>query len=256
LQAPTDSAAFSVAIYDSEGKKVKTLSTKPKDKEGKIECKPGMNRVIWDMQYEPSEKIDGMVLWNGNAGSPKAAPGEYKAVVKLDNDSVSAPIIIKGDPNYKISDEEYKDKVNFLLTVRNRFNDIQITIKNIRSLRNQVNELTAKTDTNNVKAIKQIADTIVKRLTTIEEALYQTKAKAGQDILNYPMRLNDRMSALYNVASSGSNAPTAQVKQAYTELNTEVTTQLDKYKQIITTEVAELNRIIFSKQIPVIGVKQ
>ncbi len=256
LKSPTDTSNFSISIYDAVGKKVKTLSTKPKDKDGKIECKTGMNRIIWDMQYEPSEKIDGMVLWNGFAGSQKAAPGMYKAVVKLDKDSTTTQFTVKGDPNYKISDEEYKSKVDFLLMVRDRFNDIQITIKNIRSLRNQVNELVAKTDTVLVKAIKPTSDTIVKRLTGIEEALYQTKAKAGQDILNYPMRLNDRMSALYNVASSGWNAPTAQVKQAFTELNTEVTTQLDKYKQIVANEVAELNRIIFSKQIPVIGVKQ
>ena len=38
-----------------------------------------------------------------------------------------------------------------------------------------------------------MADSINKQLTAIEEKLHQTKAKSGQDVLNYPIRLNDKL---------------------------------------------------------------
>ena len=92
-------------------------------------------------------------------------------------------------------------------------------------------------------------------MTAVEEALYQTKAKAGEDILNFPMKLNDRISAVYNVASSGNNAPTEQVKEAFGELNAETDVQLDKLKKIVAVDIAAFNNMIFDKRIPVISIK-
>ena len=92
-------------------------------------------------------------------------------------------------------------------------------------------------------------------MTAVEEALYQTKAKAGEDILNFPMRLNDRMAALYNVASSGNNVPTQQVKEAFGELSAEADVQLDKLKKIIATDIASFNSMIYSRKVPVVSVK-
>jgi len=254
LKDAVDSSPVSITIYDRFGKLFKTFSKNAKAKEDKIDFKAGMNRFVWDMLYEPAEKIDGMVLWNGNPGSPKAAPGRYSARFRYGRDSMDVPFTIKGDPNYKITDEQYEEQVNFLLKVRDKFNDIQNAIKNIRSLRNQVNDLVAKTDTANRKELKPLADSINKKMTSVEEALYQTKAKAGEDILNFPMRLNDRMAALYNVASSGNTPPTTQVVDAFNELSAEVDVQLDKLKKIMADDISAFNKLIYEKQIPVISV--
>ena len=255
IKEPNDSIPFVIDIFDKSGKSIKTVSTKPKDKEAKLEVKPGMNRFVWDMQYEPAEKIEGMILWNGSIGGPKAAPGAYHVWAHYRKDSTPASFEIKADPNFKITNEEYQQQVAFLLQVRDKFSEIQKAIKNIRSLRSQINDLMAKVDTNNVKELKILGDTINKKMTVIEEALYQTKAKAGEDILNYPMRLNDRMAALYNVASSGNNAPTRQVLDAYAELAAEADVQLNKLKNIVSGDLAIFNKMINDKRISVIGVK-
>jgi len=93
-------------------------------------------------------------------------------------------------------------------------------------------------------------------MTAVEEALYQTKAKAGEDLLNFPMRLNDRMAAIYNVAASGNNPPIQSVKDAFAELSAETDIQLDKLKNIMKTDVQAFNKVIFDKRVPVIGVKE
>ena len=43
-------------------------------------------------------------------------------------------------------------------------------------------------------------DTLLKQMTTVEEALYQTKNRSGQDPLNFPIRLNNKLAALLGVA--------------------------------------------------------
>ncbi len=255
LKDVTDSSKVIVTIYDWRHKVVKEFAKEAKEKQSQLTICEGMNRLVWDMQYEPGEKIEGMVLWHGTAGGPKAAPGKYSVRVRYGADSIDADFVIKGDPNYKVNDEAYQEQVDFLLSVRDKFNDIQKAVKNIRSLRNQVNELMGKADTLAAKEMKPLADSINKRITIIEEALYQTKAKAGQDILNFPMRLNDRMSALYNVASSGNNAPTQQVKDAFRELSIETDVQLNMLKGILGNEVKEFNKMILDKRVQMIMLK-
>ena len=69
------------------------------------------------------------------------------------------------------------------------------------------------------------------------------------------MRLNDRVSAVYNAAASGNNPPTQQAKASFGELAAEADKQLDKLKNIQTADIPLFNKLIYDKRIPVIGVK-
>ena len=251
-----DSAKVSCTIIDHSGKTVKTFSTTAPEKENQLSVVSGMNRFVYDMQYEGGTKIDGMVLWNGVPGGPKAAPGKYTVRMKYAIDSVEAPFVIKGDPNYKTTDGEYEQQLSFLLEVRDKFNEIQQAVKDIRSYRGQINTLLEKLNNEQKKMLQPQADTINKQLTEIEEAFYQTRAKAGEDILNFPMRLNDRVSAIYSVASSGNNPPTQQVKDAFGEVKLAADNELNKLKSLVKGPITLLNQSINDNKIQVIGVKQ
>ncbi|MFN5911373.1 MAG: hypothetical protein ACK45H_08575, partial [Bacteroidota bacterium] len=72
-------------------------------------------------------------------------------------------------------------------------------------------------------------------------------------ILNFPMKINDRLSGLFNYASSGNTAPNAQVKQAFSELKVLADSYLKSYETILSKDVAELNTKIKSSSLPVIG---
>lgn len=106
-----------------------------------------------------------------------------------------------------------------------------------------------------VKEIKTLTDSIDHRITRIEEALYQTKAKSAQDLLNYPIRLNDQISGLYDYAASGNYAPTKQVKEAYKYLAERADLQLDQLKNVLTKDVLKLNELIKQSKLSVIGIK-
>ena len=122
-------------------------------------------------------------------------------------------------------------------------------------MRKQVSDFVALQGKAIPQPIKLLADSINKQMTKVEEALHQTKAKSGQDVLNFPIRLDDKISGLYDFASSGNAAPARQVKEAFTVLSAEADVQLNTLKKIMSTDVEALNRQIREQALPVIGIK-
>jgi TolA-binding protein len=168
---------------------------------------------------------------------------------------VDIPFVIKSNPNYKATEADYDAQVVFLLQVRDKFNEAQKAIKNIRSIRTQINDFNGKLDTASNKELKQVGDSINKQLTAIEEKLYQTKSKSGQDVLNFPIRLNDKLAGLYGVASSGQTAPSKQAIETLADLGGQVDVQTAKLKKIMDIDLKAYNKMINDKQVPVIGIK-
>ncbi len=256
LKDANDSSKVSISVFDKSNSLIKTFTKDAKEENNKLEFTAGMNQFVWDMMYPPAEKLDGLILWNGNIDGPKVAPGKYSARIRFDKDSVDVSFTIKGDPNYAMTEIDYDDQVGMLLQIRDKFSEVQKAIKNIRAIRTQINDFTARIDLKNNKEIKQAADTINKQITTIEEALYQTKSKSGQDVLNFPIRLNDKISGLYDVAASGYNPPSKQVIEAFADLSGQADEQLNKLKKIISDDLNSFNKLIHEKQLPVIGLNK
>lgn len=248
-----DSTKLSVVILDKDRKAIRTFTKDAKDAADKIEYAKGMNQFVWNMQYPAVERIDGMVLWGGNITGPKVAPGNYTARFRYGKDSADIPFTIMGDPNYKMSQSDYDDQVGFLMQVKNKFSEIQTAIKNIRNIRSQLTDLKSRTKD---KEITQLADSINKQITSVEEALYQTNAKSSQDVLNYPIRLNNKILNLYSFANSGYNPPAQQVKDAYKELAAQADKQLDKFRQVLQVQLPQLNKLVHDRNVTIIGLKE
>jgi photosystem II stability/assembly factor-like uncharacterized protein len=257
LKENNDSSIIKIFVLDKNKKIISNYSTKPSGDTNKIDVTKGMNQFVWNMYYAPAETLPGMILWNGNVPATKAIPGKYYIrIINEKKDSAEAEVNIKPNPNFKETQQEYEEQFNFLISVRDKFSEIQKAIKNIHEIRNQINDFMARQAIDTAGEIKSTADSINEKMTRIEEALYQTKAKSEQDLLNYPIRLNDQFSGLYNYGASGNYAPTQQVKEAYTFLGAKADVQLNKLKKIMGVDVAKLNALIREKQLPVIGIKK
>ena len=102
------------------------------------------------------------------------------------------------------------------------------------------------------KAIEKSAKEIAKKLTEIEEALMQTKIKSGQDALNYPIRLNNKIAALGSTVDSSDDAPTVQSYVVYEDLTSQIDAQLSLLAKIKSEDIAEFNKQFAAKGLPVI----
>lgn len=254
LKEITDSTKLSIALLDRNKKLIKTYSTS--SKENKIEVSKGMNKFEWDMNYPEAERVEGLILWNGFIRGPKAAPGNYFAKFKSGNDSTEVPFTILADPNYKTSQAEYDEQFNHLITIRDKSSEIMKAIKNIREVRQQMNDFIARMGKDIPKEVKQQIDTVNKQMTAVEDALHQTKAKSGQDVLNFPIKLDDKLSSIYNAAAAGQSGLSRQSKEAYAEQVVLIDEQLNKLKKIMNEDVVKLNQLIHEKTLPVIGIKK
>jgi hypothetical protein len=250
-----DSAKASVTLMDKNRKVIRTFSTTAKEANAKMEVSPGMNRFVWNLLFPPSERIEGMVLWNGVPNGILAPPGSYYARVKVEQDSVEVPFEVKADPNYKMTAAAYEEQFAFLKSIQDKFNETQQAIKDIRALRAQINSFTGLQGAALPAEVKTLSDSILKAMAGIEETLYQTKAKSSQDVLNYPIRLNDKLSGLFDVANSGNFAPSRQSRDVYADLSAQIDAQLKKFRDLRATGIPALNEAIRQKALPVIGIR-
>jgi photosystem II stability/assembly factor-like uncharacterized protein len=250
-----DSPRAALTLLDRSGKAIRTFSTDAKENSAKLDLTKGMNQFVWNLLYPESERIEGMILWNGVPGGIVAPPGMYTARLRVGTDSAEVPFQLKADPNYRITEAEYAEQFAFLKAIQDKFNETQKAIKDLRALRTQINSFVALQGKDMPREVKQLADSISRQLTSVEETLYQTKAKSGQDVLNYPIRLNDKLSGVFDVANSGNVAPSRQAREVYAELAAQIDAELRRFRQVQQRDVPALNALIREKALPVIGVK-
>jgi valyl-tRNA synthetase len=211
----------------------------------------GFQQFTWNLYHKEIEKpSDDLILWNGSTSPVLAAPGKYYAKVSIDKDSTVYPFELIADPNYKVSNADLKAQEQFLLEVAASFNTVMKALKGIKEIRTQVQVLQKKTKDS---SFQKQSESLLASLKTIEEALHQTKAKSGQDVLNFPIRLDDKLSGVFESAASGYVAPTKQVKETYIDLKAQVDEQLKKYETLKKEGVKSLNDTVHKLMIPIIG---
>jgi len=89
-------------------------------------------------------------------------------------------------------------------------------------------------------------------MTEVEEVLVQTKARSNQDVLNYPIRLNNYLVALGGVVSTADGAPTQVSYDVFATLSKQLDEQLAKWKQILYTDVPAYNDLVHKQDVPAI----
>ena len=146
------------------------------------------------------------------------------------------------------------------LQVRDKLSQSNAAVIQIREVRTQLDELTARLresgDTAKTKTVMDRAKALSDDLTSIEEAIYQTKSKASEDPLNYPVRLNNKLAALLTAIGEADTGPTASQNQVFEDLATGVNAQLNRLKQVLDAGVPGLNKLVRDQDIPAVEVKR
>ncbi len=244
----SDSTRVMISILDDQKKIIKTINH---SEPGGPSTEAGYQTYVWNMYHKEAEKPEpGLILWNGSTSPVLAAPGKYTAKVTIDNTVTEQPFTIVADPNYKVSDADLKAQEQFLLKVAGTFSDIMKNLKSIKELRAQIIVLQKKTKDS---TFQKQAKTVLTSLTAIEEALHQTKAKSGQDVLNFPIRLDDKIAGVFESAASGYTAPTQQVQGVYELLKAQVDAEFNKLDTLKKTAIKQLNDAVHQLAIPIIG---
>ncbi|MEM9858580.1 MAG: glycosyl hydrolase [Bacteroidota bacterium] len=240
-----------IEMVELNGKLIKAFSTAPdKDKkEGKLNVKPGLNRMIWNMRYPGAEGFDGMILWWASLSGPMALPGDYKVRMVFNGQTQEQNFTILKDPRSGSSETELKEQFDFLNEVIAKLTETNTSIKKIREARKQINTVTSRLKDEEGKEIKEMAKSILKEIKTIEEALYQTKNQSNQDPLNFPIRLNNKLGHLNSLMAMGDYKPTQQAREFKKEVSSRIDAELSKLSKIFDEEIPKFNALVKSQSI-------
>jgi photosystem II stability/assembly factor-like uncharacterized protein len=246
-----------ISIFDVNNNLIKTFSTKPdkEKKEEKLTVKDGNNQFNWDMMYDGAETVEGMILWWASLNGPMALPGNYKVELSVNDIKKSENFTILRNPMSEATENDMKAQFDFINDINKKMSEIHKALKNVKKIRSQVEVLKKSIqDKKTHKDLIDFADKLVKEMTTIEETLYQTKSKSGQDPLNYPIRLNNKLAHLNSLTRIGNYAPTNQAIDFKNDIVKEIDIELKKLYSLFDNDVKELNQKVKESTIDLIQI--
>jgi photosystem II stability/assembly factor-like uncharacterized protein len=216
----------------------------------------GLNRFVWDLRYAEAVRFPGMILWAGETRGPRVVPGNYQVKLTVDGSTMTETFEVKPDPRLTTTAAEYAKQLDLSLKIRDKLSETHNAIIQIRDMKKQVDDLAKRVAGQpNAKTIADAGAALNKKLTEVEEALYQTRNQSSQDPLNFPIRLNNKLAALGGVVSRSETPPNEQSFAVYDELVAQINAQLQKLAQIMKTDVPAFNQMVRDQNIPAIVVK-
>lgn len=237
-----------LTYFDTKGDTIKSFSTK--DKKNMLKVENGANQFVWDMTYDGAERLPGMILWWASLEGPRAIPGKYKVSLNVNGNEQSQPFTIVADPRAESTLADMEKQFQFIKDVNETMDKAHKSIKKIRNINSQLSAFQKQyKDDENVKDLVEKAKALEEQLSNIEKELYQTKNRSGQDPLNFPIKLTNKLGHLNALVSMGDFAPTDQDVSVKNELTSKIEDQLSQFNTILNDEVKAFNAAFNSKQL-------
>jgi len=243
--------SISISYLTMEGDTIKTFTNKTKKKEDLLKLKEGGNMHSWGLQYPPAKKFEGMILWWGSLNGPRLTPGNYQVHLNVNGEDHKEEFEVLQRPNSEGSIIDIQAQFDFVKSINDKIDESHKSIIDIRSLRKQMKAYTAKIDNEPIKVYAAEIDSI---MTVVEKNLYQTKNKSGQDPLNFPIKLTNKLAHLNSLTQMGSNdyPPTDAAIKVRNELVGLIDEELDTWHGVREVMLPKLNQMIRDSQIDVI----
>ncbi len=255
-------------LLDAQGNLIKKFSSRekkeqpsrqrwfPMARDQQVTAEKGMNRFVWNMRYPDAERVPGAILWAGTLTGPVAVPGSYQVRISVGEKSMTQSWNWKKDPRLETAQEEFQEQFDLLIKIRDEMTQLNKAINRLRSIKKQVDDLQTKAKEHEKwKGIIAEGKKLKEKLKEIEDVLIQSKSKSSQDPLNYPIKLDNKISALASVLASSDSKPTDQSYELFKELSAQADVQIAKLDKLIQTDLVAFNKIVKEADIPAVIVK-
>ncbi len=216
--------------------------------------KAGMNRFSWNLRYPGATTFPGMIIWSGNpANGPLAVPGSYQVRVTANAQTRTVPLTVEKHPLWDdVSPADLQRQFDLAVQIRDRTSDANEAIVRIRDLKAQVQERVEKSKNSR---LKELGEVVSRQLSAVEEAIYQVRNRSGQDPLNFPIKINNRLAALRRSVETGDARPTDAAYEIFTLLSADLKKQEDTFAEIQKTYLANFNKAVAGQKLPPVAAK-
>ncbi len=229
-----------LTFFDTKNDTIKSFSTASKEDELKVE--KGLNLFSWDTRKEGAERLKGMILWWASLDGPKAVPGNYRVTLDVNGNSQSQDFEIVADPRAEASQAEMQAQYDFISDINSTIDRAHKSIKKIRDINDRLKTFTTQyADDDRTETLRDKSKELQEKFGEIEKALYQTKNRSGQDPLNFPIKLTNKLGHLNSLVGIGDFGPTAQDIAVKNELTAAIKKELTEFDALIDQEIANFN---------------
>jgi photosystem II stability/assembly factor-like uncharacterized protein len=200
----------------------------------------GLNTVSWDMRYPSATSFPGMVLWGGSVTGPAAVPGAYQVRMTVDGKTLTQPLTVRKHPLYtNVTDADLREQFDLAIQIRDKVSEANDAVVLVRSLKSQVADRVSKAAAD--AKLKAAGDTLTRNLSGVEEEIYQVRNQSGQDPLNFPIKLNNRLASLLSMVNHGDGKPMGNALPVFKDLVAELKVQTDRLQQVLARDLAAFN---------------
>jgi photosystem II stability/assembly factor-like uncharacterized protein len=249
----------SIRIEDSKGQTIRTLTgTK----------NVGLNRLTWNLLGEPTTEVrmrtspayapEIQVGADGTRSAPGAGrmsilqpPGNYTIKLLVDNQELSAPLVVKKDPHSAGSEADIAAQLAMLTDVRKDLELGANMVNKIESIRSQLIQLNQTLANNsNATNTRTAADELDKKLIDIEEDLIQRKLTGqGQDTVRWPPKLLSKLNYLGNGLAGSDFPPTNQQREVHAMFKRKLAGIKQRFDAVINQDLAAFNKLLRERNI-------
>jgi hypothetical protein len=206
----------------------------------------GLTRLTFDLRATGIESFPGMVLWGAGTAGPALPPGNYTVRLTADGQEFKAPLRIRRSPLLpEVTDADLRAQYTFGKQVRDKTNEAQRAVIEIRRVKSQLDDRYKRA--NDDAQLKSKGETLRTNAFAVEQSVYQVKNQSGQDPLNFPIRVNNRLANLLSMAERGDGPPGTYMPEILSILTKELggyQSTLEKvWKNDLTAVNAELARL-------------
>ena len=226
---------------------------------GTASADAGLNTFLWDMRLPDAVDTDPPALmWAGSVIGPKVPPGKYFVEMVLGGQVIGKQdFMIRKDPRIDATDADLVESAKFQLKIRDKLSETHKTVNDLRATRKQINDYMATvTDSTFKKEMEKISKPMLDSLQQIEDELIQHKAKAFQDLLALPIKLNNKLANLASAAASADTKPTDSTIKAQDDIIPSIDKQIIKLKKTLDEYVPKFNKLAETQKASAINIKK
>jgi hypothetical protein len=216
----------------------------------------GLHRMNWDIRYPGAVDFPGMIMWAASTRGPIAPPGNYQVRVTADGETATQPFAIRREPHLlgDVTDADLQKQFDLAMQVRNKTSQANEAVLMVRGIKPQIADRKSKLDAKAGPTAKALDD-LEKSLSTVEGDIYQVKLQSGQDPLNYPIKLNNKIAALQGVIESADTQPTEQDVDVFKTLSDQLGKEISTLDTTLDVKLPQVNKMLQKQKLPPIEKK-
>ena len=261
----SDQDTLFLDILDGSGKTVRSFTSRP-DKGGKtypggppketpLPAEKGMNRFLWDFRTGTvSPDVEGVYIYGDYRGH-RLAPGDYQARLSHNGRSAAASFRVLQDPQLNASAADWQEQQAFLSRVTADIGEMHREVNDLRKVRTRLEQMdNALTDDTSTVELRSKGRSIVDQITRWESEIVESRIKNGQDVINWPSKLNAEFFNLKGLADAHDPKITVGMKERLSDLES---TWRERKRELgaIKTAIDEYNALYRKSGTPAIRYK-